>query len=822
MKKNLLMFALLACAIVASAATIPGKLSKKVAARPAKYECMAMSHKTIAKAAAEAQTIDLNLSTDDFGFKYYAENGYWYFGCLDDSQQYTVRLAYVTDEENQYGTFTYSDLDKEYSYIQYWTSDTEYEEIAYAEGTEFTISEDDGYVILTGNLIGSDGNTYVLNGKCQLPQPGVYDIEGNVITIAQYYEEDQDWYVRFKDDNYKVTLDLICPDGKFPGTYTLDNAVTNGCFITNLAEDEDYVFTEMNVTTTMPDDVTDPSVGCEITGTAKDADGNTYNFHMKKDAPLKPKAVKNIEVDVKTAEWPTEYYSGGSYYVVTEKDAPANEWTLTINQLTGEATANIDTTATCRVNTETAERLGMNNGTITQTFNAEALTVTTQAELVMNDTIQYNFTFTSPVEKKGDVSLTFNDLILDDTYAEQGSQQLSASTDDVKLSVNLQDTNVPGSYNDQEAQFGLEIYENGESQYVSGLAIISASTELTEDNSPVLHAKFYASDKNVYTIEANNVVPEVTSTANITRTGAEIGDGTDYGEGFYFSVSGDASAGDTLVWVKVNSDVIEGHYTTEVDKNSHITYVTSSGMEKNVYLTSPDFTVTRDGRTYQLTGTCQAGSTLINLDLTATYQGGDYDNYTDDVDVTFSQDDLSEVTPDTENNTVTVKFVNKSRRDQLVMLFYLESESEDEGGFEAKTTKVAAASDTTVPAGEYDINGYNWEMSVQAGMANGLSLQPSYYAQTNVLGIVKRPLWFLTKGTVTVTEENGTTMYEVNAKNTYGRTIHIVTTSTATGIEEMETASKTTDNAPCYNIVGQRVNDSHKGVTIVNGKKVIK
>jgi hypothetical protein len=30
------------------------------------------------------------------------------------------------------------------------------------------------------------------------------------------------------------------------------------------------------------------------------------------------------------------------------------------------------------------------------------------------------------------------------------------------------------------------------------------------------------------------------------------------------------------------------------------------------------------------------------------------------------------------------------------------------------------------------------------------------------------------------------------------------------------------DNAPMYNLVGQRVNKSHKGVVIVNGKKVVR
>ena len=44
---------------------------------------------------------------------------------------------------------------------------------------------------------------------------------------------------------------------------------------------------------------------------------------------------------------------------------------------------------------------------------------------------------------------------------------------------------------------------------------------------------------------------------------------------------------------------------------------------------------------------------------------------------------------------------------------------------------------------------------------------------------------------------------------------------TATGIDHMQAAGENTDHA-IYNLSGQRVSDSYKGVVIINGKKVLR
>jgi len=45
--------------------------------------------------------------------------------------------------------------------------------------------------------------------------------------------------------------------------------------------------------------------------------------------------------------------------------------------------------------------------------------------------------------------------------------------------------------------------------------------------------------------------------------------------------------------------------------------------------------------------------------------------------------------------------------------------------------------------------------------------------------------------------------------------------NTATGINNVEISEESDDSTPMYNLAGQRVNKSYKGVVIVNGKKML-
>ena len=52
-------------------------------------------------------------------------------------------------------------------------------------------------------------------------------------------------------------------------------------------------------------------------------------------------------------------------------------------------------------------------------------------------------------------------------------------------------------------------------------------------------------------------------------------------------------------------------------------------------------------------------------------------------------------------------------------------------------------------------------------------------------------------------------------------TITLYATGNATGILEVQSSRFKSQDSTCYNLAGQRVSASHKGLVIVNGRKVI-
>ena len=61
----------------------------------------------------------------------------------------------------------------------------------------------------------------------------------------------------------------------------------------------------------------------------------------------------------------------------------------------------------------------------------------------------------------------------------------------------------------------------------------------------------------------------------------------------------------------------------------------------------------------------------------------------------------------------------------------------------------------------------------------------------------------------------------VNRSYTYERMAHLSATEKTTGIEAVNADAKFNADAPAYNMAGQRVDASFKGLVIKGGKKVV-
>lgn len=570
-------------------------------------------------ASYAGEEIRLSLVDSDVVFEYTSSTGDWYFGATDESGKYSVHLDYFADRAGRYGTYTDADLDPEYSFVRYYSGE-DLEDFQIGNGSEFTLAEDEGYYTLVGRLICSDGNTYVLDGRFKMHEPQTYDVECQYITYMEYYEEEHDWYIRFKNDDYKFTFDLVSQDGQFSGTYTEADALYEGsCFVTDLNEDDDIPFASFSVTMQQSEDVDTPEKGCEITGTATTDNGDVYRFHMVKYPPIKP--IKEVAVDVELvkAEWPCyDLASDASYYELTEIENPDVTWKLACYRLIGEVTEEeMDTDLTARIEAATGRELKLDNGKVTQTLDADAQNVIVKAELVMSDSVQYNFTFSNPIMVNDTLSFSFTDLWIDTSYAEYGSITLNASDDASSFCLSLADAEVPGSYDTSNASITLCFADSeGYDVYVNSLVVVMAECTMAEDGSPLLDCCFIGDDMNFYTVKASFVLPEITEELDLQITEAYFYDETCDANGF--SISYNTEDYDMICYLKVLSgDEVSGHYgIDQLDNSSYLLLSDAEGRQQTLRFYTGEFDVTYCDDIVTLTGVFQAGNYAVTLRIT--------------------------------------------------------------------------------------------------------------------------------------------------------------------------------------------------------------
>lgn len=565
------------------------------------------------------EEINLNLVDEDVVFEYTSWSGDWYFGATDESGEYSVHLDYFADRVGQYGTFTNADLDAEYSYVRH-TIDWESEDFAIGEGSSFTFAEDGSYYTLTGRLICNDGNTYVLNGRFKKYVPQTYDVDCQIITRMEYSEEEGDWYIRFKNDDYKFTFDLMAPEGQFDGTYTEADAYGEGsCFVTDQMTDDDIPFVTFTVTMKQSEEVDSPEKGCEITGTGVTEKGDTYNFHLVKNPPIKPTSQVDVNVELLSGEWPSyDHVYDGSYYELAEIENANMTWKLGCYRLTGEINEEeIDTDQTARINNATGEELKLDNGKVTQTLDIENRIVKVKAELVMSDSVQYNISFEHSIDVGEEKTYTFTDLWVDSSLAEYGNITLNASGDNCTFYFNVNGAEVPGVYSDANSYATLNITdEEGYENSINSLSIIKAECTLAEDGSPLLDCCFLGSDMNIYTIKASFVMPEITDNLDLKLTNADFYDDTWDNNGF--SLSYNTENYDMICYLMVKSgDQVAGHYTiADLENSSYILLTDADGTTHSLRFLSGEFDVTDEDGVVTLAGTFQAGNYLVKLAMT--------------------------------------------------------------------------------------------------------------------------------------------------------------------------------------------------------------
>lgn len=182
----LLAFALPVCA----SATVLTPKSGIITKSPAKSLIAVEATDFASNAVAKETAADVSLTcTGECTFEYYAESGDWYYGAVDDTQTYVVKLDYITNSKDKStGTFVFSDLDTNYSGMYDYSSGSKVV-LTFKEGTTFTVNVEGTILTVTGTLVCSNGKTYKLSSKHDLSAGNQYDMSDKDVDVSYSTEE---------------------------------------------------------------------------------------------------------------------------------------------------------------------------------------------------------------------------------------------------------------------------------------------------------------------------------------------------------------------------------------------------------------------------------------------------------------------------------------------------------------------------------------------------------------------------------------------------------------------------------------------------------
>lgn len=334
-----------------------------------------------------------------------------------------------------------------------------------------------------------------------------------------------------------------------------------------------------------------------------------------------------------------------------------------------------------------------------------------------------------------------------------GVADFSASNGEYKLGGTLISySTVEGQYNDDDHilnSFDIEDANGNLTSMFSNDLVV----EMAEDGSYTIKGTVLCWNSTEYTLDLHFEVPEITAEDLYISTAGQILDLTsDLGA---FQVMAEDANGDFFTIVMDADELVSGHYTSVSKAYKSYCYIQIAGEPNTIY--TADFDLEWDGEVFSLTGTCQAGSTLFDVDIEGVeyVEVDPYDATAEDgdIDATFELEDI--VSCEISGGGCFIDVENLERGDMFGCYIYLEGE--------------------TLEAGEYPINDTYEPGTVQAGLCDGMSIYPTIYATLDEEGYINVPMWYCTTGTVTVSfDADGNIVLVCDAVNTNGVSVHVV------------------------------------------------
>lgn len=574
--------------------------------------------------------------------------------------------------------------------------------------------------------------------------------------------------------------------GVFAGIYYYDNFISESTFLLDFETGNITNFSDLLAVASGED----PNDTFEITGSGSLSSGESVSFHMLKSQAIEPTEYLDVTATLDDVVFDVPEHNYCSMVTATSTDG-AYIFQISYNANVGFSDQ-LDLVNSRITVVETGEVIGVDHGCAEMSVTKD-LDMHFTAEMVGVNAIQYNITIDDKLKVNDEVAIVANNLETQDLWG--FVYFLMASTSEYPtIQGTMYSAPEPG-----DATELIDFYMmDAEGHDFSSLLRLSAQISEDAIGNLVLDASFIATDMKLYNLHLYYQLPEVTETRSFVATHADLLDAIP--ELGVIQIMADADNGnDYLTLVFDANELASAHYTSLSKDHKDYCYADLAGMDEPLTVLVCDVDLTIDGEQFSLSGTCQAGTVALNLNISGkiydiAHYGSEYDDKENDLTLAFTSEQVDEFVVNSDEGYA---YLRASNGEQVfATLIYIDG--------------------AELAPGVYPINNSYEVGSVQPGEVSGGGVYPTFCANLAPGGDYYVPLWLCVEGTVTVCFVNDEISLVMDATNTWGRNVHISVNEVSVGIEsvtEVQQHSKSYEsgnitihsNGQQYNVFGQLV-----------------
>lgn len=733
----------------------------------------------VVRQIAQVQTQDtIHITADSFEACEYGRDNDWFIALYSIDSTYFVCFDYISQKLS--GTFTLKDMIAKYSWIQIRKSNTY---IDYKSVTLTVRKNKDKSVDLHANILGSDDKVYIIKAR-HVPQRAPLTITPKD-TITYTFSDAElnlgniSFQIHTADKPEAYFSTIIYYDGLIEGTYTEDDTAPYGACLrfvkTRTAQQGDN-------TITIHDTIWVDAVRYDLTVKQQnfvyqaDAEmiGNDsilYRIHLTSRS-LTPKRTVDIAIHNMTIENLTA--TQGIFYL-----DGFNKQHIVSVQVTADAIADGEYTSDLIATVTDSTGHSTQGWQTTLTMTTEAKSRYVKIHMLGKDTVLYRIDMGYVIPTPTDtVSVPFMHSC-ELTHAKAaGNYQFYNRDSRYIAAIDIHTDTLGGTFTGDAIDKYYSFLGVIRERDTLGVRVMDAKVVLSQvTDTTFLAAEIIGDDSVMYRVTMFYVPPVAKDTMVLNIPHAQYKDLLAQGA---YQLHGYTPDSTYYISVTPFTETAEGTFTVSdmYSKYSYIARFDSKDRFTRIPFYSGAVTASLQGRHITMTGGIMGRDSIFYKVNMSALKPLPYDSVSDQAEFAYSTQD--EVTANT-----------AYLADSSMILFDAVSYGT------TNTTYIRFNTTTTdpvtlIPTGVYPIDDSRKPGTVLAGSIStdkdgNPAPAPSFFARTLWTGQIVPPLYFMVEGTVSVENRNGHLYIEVNARNSYGRPIHITYNSDPTPVDNITT-----------------------------------